>query len=119
MNQPVATVDYPLKKRLIATRLHSFVIGAYMTKEQIYDEQISPLMQQIIAICNEHKIANVCTFSLDIESGLLATTCNTSDEVEPPDEFRECVKLLFPQRRSPLMVTVDHGDGSKTISAIL
>ena len=25
MNQPVATVDYPLKKRLIATRLHSFV----------------------------------------------------------------------------------------------
>jgi len=26
MNQPVATVDYPLEKRLIATRLHSFVI---------------------------------------------------------------------------------------------
>lgn len=25
MNQPVATVDYPLEKRLIATRLHSFV----------------------------------------------------------------------------------------------
>jgi len=26
MNQPVATVDYPLEKRLIATRLHSFVM---------------------------------------------------------------------------------------------
>jgi hypothetical protein len=103
----------------MAARLHWFVIGAYMTKEQIYDEQISPLMQQIIAICNEHKIANVCTFSLDAESGLLATTCDTSDEVDPPNEFRECVKLLFSQRRSPLMVTVDHGDGSKTISAIL
>lgn len=36
-----------------------------MTKEQIYDEQISPLMTQVIAICREHKIANICTFSLD------------------------------------------------------
>jgi hypothetical protein len=27
-----------------------------MSKEQIYDEQISPLMQQIIEICKEHEI---------------------------------------------------------------
>lgn len=89
-----------------------------MTKEQIYDEQISPLIRQIIAICNEHKIANVCVFSLDSQSGLNALTCNTTDEVEAPEHFRECVKILRPQRNT-LMVTVDHGDGNKTINAIL
>lgn len=28
-----------------------------MNKEQVYDEKIAPLMTQIIAICQEHKIA--------------------------------------------------------------
>ena len=99
-------------------RVHWFVIGAYMTKEQIYDEQISPLMTQIIAICNEHKIANVLTFSLDRDEGLVCTTCNINEDTDPPDEFKELVDVLFPKKRSPLMVTVDHGDGRKTINAI-
>lgn len=37
MNQPVATVDYPLEKRLIATRLHSFVRWSIMgTRADFY-----------------------------------------------------------------------------------
>ena len=64
------------------------------TKEEIYDEQISPLMTQIIAICKENKIANVCSFSLDLDEGLCCTTCMTQDEFEPPEKFKECVKLL-------------------------
>lgn len=99
--------------------MHDFVIGAYMTKEHIYDEQISPLMTQIIAICNEHKIANVLTFLLDRDEGLVCTTCNINEDTYPPDEFKELVDVLFPKKRSPLMVTVDHGDGRKTINAIL
>ena len=75
-------------------------------------------MAQIIAICNEHKIANVLTFSLDRDAGLCCTTCNINDDTDPPDEFKELVSVLFPQKRSLLMVTVDHGDGSKTINAI-
>lgn len=89
-----------------------------MTKEQIYDEQINPLMAQIIAICKEHKIANVLTFSLDAETELLCTTCNIEEDTEPPEAFLQMVSILFPSRRSPLMVTVNHDDGSKTINAI-
>ena len=47
-------------------------------KEKVYDEQIAPLMKQIIDICKEHEIAHVCSFALsDSETGLLCTTCNT------------------------------------------
>lgn len=38
---------------------------AQQTKEAIYDEQIAPLMKQIIKICQENSIALVSTFGLD------------------------------------------------------
>lgn len=90
------------------------------TKEGIYDEQISPLMAQVIAICREHKIANVCSFSLDPEEGLCCTTCMTSPEFEPPEKFLRCVELLYPPKRSPLMMTVRDGAGDvKEVIAIM
>ena len=36
-----------------------------MTKEQIYDDQIYPLVKQIVAICKEHKINTHAIFFLD------------------------------------------------------
>lgn len=36
-----------------------------MTKEQIYDEKIEPLMAQIIAVCKENNINTHATFFLD------------------------------------------------------
>ena len=36
-----------------------------MTKEEIYDEQINPLMAQIINICKVNKIAMIADFALD------------------------------------------------------
>lgn len=36
-----------------------------MKKEQVYDEQIYPLMDKIISICKENKIDMVATFYLD------------------------------------------------------
>lgn len=33
------------------------------TKEDVYDEQIAPLMAQIIAICKEHRIPLVAQFN--------------------------------------------------------
>ena len=38
-----------------------------MDKEQIYDEQISPLMTKIIEICKEHKIDMLATFAIPTE----------------------------------------------------
>lgn len=42
------------------------------TKESVYDEQINPLMQQIIEICKQHNINAHSTFFLDED--LLCTT---------------------------------------------
>ena len=60
-----------------------------MTKEEIYDEQVSPLMTKIIKICKEHKIATLCSFSLDDE-GLLCTTSLLQDETNPPRSLIDC-----------------------------
>lgn len=85
------------------------------TKEQIYDEQISPLMTQIIEICKRHKIAHVCSFSLDFDEGLCCTTCSTTDECEPPEKFKDCVRRLYGEDSRPLtMLTVRDGNGKIT-----
>jgi hypothetical protein len=67
-----------------------------MTKEEVYDTKINPLMEQIIQICKEHKIAHICTFSLDRESELFCTTNNISEEFDPPPVMAEITALLFP-----------------------
>lgn len=33
--------------------------------ESVYDEQISPLMKQIIEICNQHKMPMICSFAFE------------------------------------------------------
>lgn len=48
-------------------------------KEKIYDEQIAPLMTQIIAICKEHGLGMHATFVLDGED-----TCHTHIPNTPP-----------------------------------
>lgn len=51
--------------------------------EAVYDEQISPLMTQIIAICKEHKIPMIASFAYqhNEESGIghCATCLNNFD----------------------------------------
>lgn len=44
--------------------------------ESVYDEQISPLMQQIIEICNKHQMPMICSFAYehDAEKGIGACT---------------------------------------------
>ncbi|QDT07975.1 hypothetical protein K227x_64050 [Rubripirellula lacrimiformis] len=89
------------------------------TKEEVYDEQISPLMCQIIEICKEHKIANLLTFSLDRDADLACTTAMLTDEFEPPAEFLKALDVVRPPTPKPLMMTLDKGDGSKEFVAVL
>lgn len=93
------------------------------TKEEIYDDQISPLMSKVIAICKEHKIANVCSFFLgDSEegSGLHCTTAMVQEDFEPSDELEQCYSILMQRGPSPLMITVRDGDGNvKRMDTIL
>jgi hypothetical protein len=61
-------------------------------KERIYDEQISPLMMQIIALCKEHKINAFADFSLGLEADEDAERfdeplfCTTALPVDEADE---------------------------------
>lgn len=70
-----------------------------MTKENVYDQQINPLVAQIIEICKTHKIAHVMTFCLDKEEDLHCTTAMTTEDCEPSDALKNCVKVFFPRRK--------------------
>lgn len=90
-----------------------------MTKEEAYDELISPLMSQIIAICKEHKIPCLANFSLDAESGLQCTTTLLDEEWEPSEKMLEAARLIY-AKREPLMLTVRDAAGNiKSMEAIL
>ena len=95
-----------------------------MTKEEFYDDKISPLMTQVIALCEEAQIPILADFALDwIEEDQNHLKCTTSilpAEWEPPEEMLQAIKVLRPQRRSPLMLTVRDGDGNvKEMHAIM
>ncbi|WP_313686037.1 hypothetical protein, partial [Pantoea sp.] len=50
---------------------------ALFNLESVYDEQISPLMQQIIEICNQHQIPMVCSFAYENDAEKGVGTCTT------------------------------------------
>lgn len=70
-------------------------------KESVHDNQIAPLMTQIIAICKEHNIPMLATFNYrcDAEEGHVdyATTCisrNTDGVSYMPDEIKEAINII-------------------------
>ncbi|KWI50698.1 hypothetical protein WT72_24320 [Burkholderia pseudomultivorans] len=93
------------------------------TKEQIYDEQISPLMAQIIAVCKEHKIPVVASFFTPGEDDpeLAVTTALLGNGYEAPANFTNALRALRPElfTGTPLMLRTDHSNGSTTMTAIL
>jgi hypothetical protein len=100
-----------------------------MNKEEIYDSQISPLMQQIIAITREHGIAMIASFDIAHDgegpngedcSALLCTTHLPDGDDECNERFSRAAALL--QRSggtASMMITTTHGDGSKTLTAVI
>ncbi|RQU96669.1 hypothetical protein [Burkholderia cenocepacia] len=93
------------------------------TKEQIYDEQISPLMTQIIAICKEHKIPILASFFTpgDDDPELAVTTALLGNGFEAPKNFTSALRELRPELfgDAPLMLRTDHGDDSTTLTAVI
>lgn len=79
------------------------------TKEAIYDKQISPLMKQIINICRENKIANICHFELgeDEEGPLRCTTTMATEEFEPSDSLKQVIGIIYkkPEYMTSIVVT--------------
>jgi len=75
-----------------------------MSKEKIYDEQISPMMTKIIEICKEHNIPTFCTFGLDEDTeadltdkdGNLPTLwCSTSLPISEKEKDNKEIGKLY------------------------
>ena len=66
------------------------------TKENIYDEEIAPLMNQILRICREHKIAMIAQFATPTESdkGLVCTSALLRDIYEPNKWMIKAFEIL-------------------------
>lgn len=92
-----------------------------MNKEQIYDSQINPLMAQMLEICKANKIAMLATFALPTPEDVdLCCTSQLPDETgKLPHPLAEASSVILGRGRSPLMLTTQHADGSKTLTAIL
>lgn len=67
------------------------------SKENIYDEKIAPLMNQILKICREHKIAMLAQFAIPSESDseLVCTTSLLKPEFEPNDAMIKAINILY------------------------
>lgn len=94
-----------------------------MNKEEIYDEKINPLMAQIVDICKEAGIAAFCTFAIPTEEddGLRCTTHlqDSGGNYDEPCRLACAAVMNGTRRVAPLMMTTEHADGSKTLTAIL
>ena len=100
-----------------------------MSKETIYDDQISPLMKQIIEICKEHGIAMMASFDIAHDGegpngeDCSNLVCNTllPDENERHNELFVQANALIRRRgrQAPMMMPTSHGDGTKTVTAII
>lgn len=82
-------------------------------KEQIYDEQINPLMAQIISLCKLHKIAMLCSFSIptEYEPSLMCTTALLAKSYNPPSELTDAFDVIMGKETTFMALTVTKQEG--------
>lgn len=100
-----------------------------MNKENIYDTQVSPLMQQIIAICKANGIAMMASFDIAHDGegpngeDCSALTCNTllpdGDEKHNPLFVHANNHIRRKGMPAPMMITTTGADGRKTATAVI
>ncbi len=84
-------------------------------KEKIYDDQISPLIAQIIAVCKEHKISLLADFVLDED--LHRTSALLADDYSPSDKQIRASRILKTDDSFAMAETIETmPDGSKRIT---
>lgn len=85
-----------------------------MTKEQVYDEKISPLMVQIISICKEHGIAMIANFACpnDEDEDLQALTLLPDENGNHPENHKLAHRAIRPTPRlSSFTITTSSANG--------
>ena len=83
-------------------------------KEKVYDAQISPLMAQIIAICEKNKIAFIADFHLDGDMSCMSAIfcsapCSISMSIpiySVREENRTMKEKVYDAQISPLMAQI-------------
>lgn len=91
--------------------------------ESVYDEQIAPLMTQLIEICAKHKLPMFATFLYandpDGDGAGICTTNQMYKERPIPEELESLVDIVVPRRVPPLHLKVTHADGSVDMTTII
>jgi len=92
--------------------------------EQIYDEQIAPLMDRIIDICKAHKLPMFSTFVYACDgSGENADLCTTNllfPEDRPLNpEVDSLINVVMPKRSPALRMRVRNKDGVVTNETVI
>jgi hypothetical protein len=85
-----------------------------VNKEKIYDDEISSLMGQVIAICQREKIAMVASFAIPSpeDPKLLCTSALLEDEYDPPEQFFEAkTVILGGSNFTALIISASPGEG--------
>ena len=95
-----------------------------MTREQAYDEHISPLMRTIIAACKEHNIQFVAAFNLedaaDPESaGMLCKTVILPNPTGNDERLLRMRDILYPPEARPIYISTTKADGTVVFAAVL
>ncbi len=101
-----------------------------MNKEEIYDEQISPLIQKIIGVSREHGIAMIASFNIAHDgegpngedcSRLTCTSHLPDGEGVFDERFSKAAVAI--QRSAPhhigMNITTQHSDGTRTLTAVI
>ncbi|HEF0076123.1 TPA: hypothetical protein R8G76_001379 [Citrobacter youngae] len=87
-------------------------VPVYYNLESVYDEKISPLMTQIIAICKEHNMPMVASFAYENceEKGRSCCTTTLTFEGRHIREFAEATSVI---RGNPLFSAFTIMSGEK------
>ncbi|WP_421412621.1 hypothetical protein ACOMDM_13650 [Serratia plymuthica] len=82
--------------------------------ENVYDEQISPLMQQIIAICQENNMPMIASFAFENceerKLGCCTTILNSFDD-RGVDKFDQALRIIRNEPKvSGFAITITSGE---------
>jgi hypothetical protein len=95
--------------------------GILMTKENVYDEQISPLVRHIIDICRAQEIALLLSALPEDEDEreLFCTTILPGTDEVSCEKFVQALSVICPPGRPVMHMPTTHANGSQTLTAII
>ena len=79
----------------------------FFNEEEVYDNEISPIMKQLIAICNKHKIPMVASFTYENceEKGIGRCTTLLNGFDGRKDEAHQSASTLIRNNGTPPLIS--------------